>query len=178
MGDWIAFVASLAFAVWMTATAGWVYGLPAWLLVILSVAVLRMRRSRRADSGGSVDESAPGTPPDVAARAESVPPVVAGTQSVLVRRESWPWRDRFRSYRVVLDGEVVGRVRSGAEAAFPVEPGPHSLDVRIDWTGSGIKFFNVLPGQNVAFTCCAMGSYSIRTAFETSGSISLVRDEP
>lgn len=173
-GDLVAVVFALAFAVWVTVAAGWVYGLPAWALVILSVVVLRTRRPLRADSGRSADTSAPSGVP---AQAGSAVPPVTGTEFVHVHREDWPWRDRFRSYKIVLDGEVVGKVRPGAEEVYPVEPGPHSLAVRVDFTGSSIKYFNVLPGHTVRFTCCPVGSYSIRDLLRKSSTVSLVQDE-
>jgi len=46
------------------------------------------------------------------------------------------WRDRFRAYKVEIDGEVVGTVRYGAEFTVPVKPGQHIIRAVIDWSGS------------------------------------------
>jgi hypothetical protein len=39
-------------------------------------------------------------------------------------------------YKVVIDGEEVGRIGDGDELDIPVSPGEHSLRLKIDWTGS------------------------------------------
>lgn len=166
-------LAALAFAVWATVRAGWVYGLPAWALVILTALMLRTRRSTRGNYERFADAAA--LTADVTPQ-ESVEPLVDTTQFVRIQREGWPWRDRFRSYKIVLDGNVVRKLRAGAEAVLPVEPGPHSLLLRIDSTGSSSEFFNVLPGQTVTFTCCPIDSYSVLEVFRKAPTITVVLD--
>jgi hypothetical protein len=46
------------------------------------------------------------------------------------------WRDRFRAYKLEIDGEIVGAVRYGAEVVVPVRAGEHIVRALIDWTGS------------------------------------------
>ena len=166
---------ALAFAVWVTVSAGWVYGLPAWALVVLTVLMLRMRRSTRGNGERFADTSQPVID---STTHEPVEPLADGTQFVRIQREGWPWRDRFRSYTILLDGNVAGKVRPGAEAVLPVEPGPHSLVLRIDSTGSSVEFFNVLPGQTVTFTCCPIHSCSMFDVFRKAPTIVVVRDSP
>ena len=57
--------------------------------------------------------------------------------TLVVQRPYVPWRDRLRSYVVVVDGVRAGKVRGGAELVIGVSPGIHRVEARIDWTGSG-----------------------------------------
>jgi hypothetical protein len=43
---------------------------------------------------------------------------------------------RLRSYRVFIDGALVGRIAANQTLSFPVTPGEHRLRVKVDWTGS------------------------------------------
>jgi hypothetical protein len=172
-GDVITVFVAFAFAVGVAMSAGWVYGLPAWVLVILTALMLRTRRSTGVNGERIADT--PELVIDSTAH-ETVEPMVDGTQFVRIQRDGRPWRDRYRSYRIVLDGNVVGKVRAGAEAVLPVEPGPHSLVLRIDSTGSSIEFFNVLPGQTVTFTCYPIHSDSKFDVFRKVPTIIVVLD--
>ena len=46
------------------------------------------------------------------------------------------WYARFRAYRVLIDGVVVGRIRPGETLWFPVARGDHRVRLKVDWTGS------------------------------------------
>lgn len=96
---------------------------------------------------------------------------------VQVARERSGWKDRIRSYKVVLDGAVVGKLRNGAQEIFPVHPGQHSLAIRIDWTGSDIEEFTVDEGQTVGFACGPTSVLAFQKAFQGSGYVGLVRVE-
>jgi hypothetical protein len=96
---------------------------------------------------------------------------------VRVDRGRSGWKDRLRSYKVVLDGAVVGKLRDGSEAVFPVDPGRHSLAIRIDWTGSDIEDFTVDEGQTVHFACGPTSVLAVHKAFQGSGYVGLVRIE-
>ena len=51
------------------------------------------------------------------------------------------WTDRFRRYRILVDGAEVGRLRQGERLAVEVAPGPHEVEARIDWCGSRVLEF-------------------------------------
>lgn len=68
-----------------------------------------------------------------------------------VRRPSDAWRDRYRSYRVLIDGSGVGRLRRGEQLEVTVSPGPHRVRIRIDWSGSKEVVVDVAEGQVVSF---------------------------
>ena len=42
----------------------------------------------------------------------------------------------FRSYRILLDGEEVGRLKEGRELRLEIEEGHHVIRAKIDWCGS------------------------------------------
>jgi hypothetical protein len=44
--------------------------------------------------------------------------------------------DRVRNYRIIINGEVIGTIANGAELRHPIDPGPHTLQAKIDWCGS------------------------------------------
>ena len=56
--------------------------------------------------------------------------------TLVVQRPSQVWRDRWRSYVVLVDGVRVGKIRRGGEIVMPVAPGTHRVEARVDWTGS------------------------------------------
>ena len=178
MGDWVAVVAALVFAVWITVRAGWVYSLPAWMLVVAAVAVPAMRRARRSSPEAHIDPAAQAAdqprPVDQTAASWQVATDIG---FVRVERESWPWPARYRKFHVVLDGESVAKLRRGADARFQVKPGPHSLVIRIDWAESDITFFNVLPNQTVHFRCAATPTTSLRSMFRKRCWVTLSRVE-
>jgi hypothetical protein len=73
--------------------------------------------------------------------------------TILVQRRADGWRDRLREYRVVLDGQEVGRLRPGRRCELSVTPGTHELEVRIDWAGSGSHEVVLAPGESVEYEC-------------------------
>lgn len=69
-----------------------------------------------------------------------------------------PFRDRFRSYRVVIDGRRVGRLPFGETREFEITSGEHALQVRLDWTGSPRLTLQAAEGEVVEYECAASGS--------------------
>ena len=60
---------------------------------------------------------------------------------------------RRGTYDVVLDGEPIGSVATNDTFASPVEPGPHTLQVRKGRNSSRTKAFDAADGETVAFRC-------------------------
>jgi len=75
-----------------------------------------------------------------------------------VRRESDRSRDRFRAYRVIVDGEQVGQLRVGESRQLQIEPGTHFLRISIDRSGSGEIEIRLVPAQVAAFVCGPAGT--------------------
>jgi hypothetical protein len=72
---------------------------------------------------------------------------------VRLTRVSAPVRDRLHSYRVELDGKVIGKIRSGQSTDFNVEPGHHRLRIKGDLTGSQTLSFEIKKGALAHFEC-------------------------
>lgn len=53
---------------------------------------------------------------------------------------------RFRKLRVLLDGDEIGTVAHGAVGSFEADPGPHVVQVRMDWVVSHPVAFSARPG--------------------------------
>ncbi|HUC13125.1 MAG TPA: hypothetical protein VMS00_01615, partial [Acidimicrobiales bacterium] len=60
---------------------------------------------------------------------------------------------RRGTYTVVLDGERVGSLELNNTFETPVQPGPHTLQVRNGRNSSRTKTFDAAEGEIVAFRC-------------------------
>lgn len=60
---------------------------------------------------------------------------------------------RRGTYEVVLDGEDAGPLELNDSIEVPVEPGPHTLQVRSGRNSSQTKTFEAAEGETVAFRC-------------------------
>jgi len=70
---------------------------------------------------------------------------------ITIRRDSG-YADYLRAYEVVLDGNVIGKIKNGQELELNVPSGQHELYLKIDWCRSnGVAFEN--NGSNVVFEC-------------------------
>jgi len=83
---------------------------------------------------------------------------VSETATLRITRSPVPWRDRFRSYRVLVDGAAVGTIRNGQTADFSVPAGEHDVRLKLDWTGSKPSNFDVGVGEVAHFECKPAGS--------------------
>lgn len=76
-----------------------------------------------------------------------------GKALILLSRKAGGWRDRLRSYRVILDGDQVAKVRPGQAIELPVSPGRHELLLEIDWCASPTVELDAEPGEVIRFSC-------------------------
>ena len=60
---------------------------------------------------------------------------------------------RRGAYDVVVDAERVGSVKMNDTIEIPVEPGPHTLQVRNGRKSSSTETFDAADGEIVAFRC-------------------------
>ena len=61
--------------------------------------------------------------------------------------------DRYRKWKVVVDGDVVGSVPNGRTCELPVPCGTHTLRVGHRWLASPVRRFSVTYADEVAFVC-------------------------
>jgi hypothetical protein len=73
--------------------------------------------------------------------------------TVQIRRQTNPYSDQGRRYRVLLDEREIGSLKWGEVGEFPVDPGTHTLRLKIDWTGSPAMAFELDEGQVAQFVC-------------------------
>ena len=60
--------------------------------------------------------------------------------------------DLLKSYRVLVDGEEVARVRSGKQISFGLNIGHHEMHLQIDWCRSNSVEFDY-GGSTLEFDC-------------------------
>ncbi len=59
------------------------------------------------------------------------------------------WRDKFRKYRILVDGIEVARIKCGTSLVVDISEGPHELRAAIDWGSSPALSITVLADKNV-----------------------------
>jgi hypothetical protein len=72
-------------------------------------------------------------------------------QITVRRTNNYP--DRLRSYKIEINGVVVGSVRARESATVRIAPGRHSLTLRIDRCGSGQIDFDAESNEHILFEC-------------------------
>jgi hypothetical protein len=90
------------------------------------------------------------------------------------------YADSQRDYRVLLDGQEIGRLADGDTKSFPIIPGAHSLKLKIDWAGSNEISFDANTSQTVRFECmsCLRGwriGFAVFALLTPNSYIKLVR---
>jgi len=62
-------------------------------------------------------------------------------------------RDRLRAYSILIDSQEAGKIRPAQTLELPVEPGPHSVQIAIDWARSPEIGVDVARGETVLLRC-------------------------
>ena len=65
---------------------------------------------------------------------------------IIVRRPAGRYRDALWAYRLDVDGVGRGRLKPGQAMTVEVEPGPHAVQARLDWSGSPAHELSLGPG--------------------------------
>jgi hypothetical protein len=68
------------------------------------------------------------------------------------------WMDRNRQYKIVIDGETMGEMWPEKTCYIPVEPGPHQVEIKIDFMGSNRLEVTVDSGETAELACRGHGS--------------------
>jgi hypothetical protein len=74
---------------------------------------------------------------------------VSDSSTIRLHRTNVPRRDRLQPYRVIIDGERIGTVRNDSTTDFTVPPGEHSVQLKIDWSGSPVLHIRVETGGTI-----------------------------
>ena len=98
-------------------------------------------------------------------------PLSEGPQAKLtIKRTSGDYRDLFRSYKVLVDGEPVGKLRPGAQLHVEVPAGRHDVQARIDWSGSEVLVIEVAESSSPVVELSAGSAFSaVVEMFSTTG---------
>jgi hypothetical protein len=70
-----------------------------------------------------------------------------------VERGHKAWMDRARAYKIMVDGQEAGEVRDGQTETVQVTPGPHEVQMKIDWARSPAIPVEVPEGGEVRVRC-------------------------
>ena len=84
-----------------------------------------------------------------------VPPSAAapaGTAAISIRRRP-ALNSITRAFSVLVDGNVLGKIRSGQSEIYNVPPGTHRVQVKLDWYTSPEVTVTTAAGERVAFVC-------------------------
>jgi hypothetical protein len=76
---------------------------------------------------------------------------------IVLTRAPGGWRDRFRSYLVVIDDKEVGQVRRGQRLEIPITPGHHEIFLKIDWCTSPTVEVDAGPHDAIEMSCAPAG---------------------
>ena len=68
-----------------------------------------------------------------------------------IRRYS-AWQDKIRKYKIVLDGNTLGKISDGETLEFQISNGKHELILKIDWCRSQKLTFDK-KDDDVEFEC-------------------------
>ncbi len=83
---------------------------------------------------------------------------MSDSSTIRIHRTHVPKRDRLRQYKVIIDGQRSGTVADDQSEDFVVAPGEHSVQLKIDWTGSPVLPIKVGAGQTLLLTAAAHDS--------------------
>ena len=73
--------------------------------------------------------------------------------TIRIQRDGGRHVDRARRYAVIVDDEVVGRIRRGESFDHRVSPGRHEVRLKIDWSGSPTVEVDIPEGGVERFRC-------------------------
>ena len=72
---------------------------------------------------------------------------------MIIKRVASNWQDKLRDYIVLVDGKKIANVSNGSEVEFEVEPGKHTVQLKIDWCYSPEFDVMVSANESVGFEC-------------------------
>jgi hypothetical protein len=76
-----------------------------------------------------------------------------GIAKISVYRKDDDRRNRYATYKVVIDGAVAGNVDAGDWNTFKVPAGAHTVNMRYAWLGSNKVVVSTVPRQEAELLC-------------------------
>jgi hypothetical protein len=73
---------------------------------------------------------------------------------ITVERKPGGYTDRVRKYKVLVDGDEIGRVGAGEATSAEVSPGTHEVVLTLDWGRSPPVTVELREGQEEAKLFC------------------------
>jgi hypothetical protein len=73
--------------------------------------------------------------------------------NLIISREKIFWQDSMRDYLIFVDGNKLGSIANGAEVTLSIEPGQHTVQLKIDWCSSPTLAIPMADGQDVTLYC-------------------------
>jgi hypothetical protein len=63
------------------------------------------------------------------------------------------FRDKLRSYKIIIDDTYCGNINSGETKILEVAPGKHTIYLKIDWCRSNKIDFYISENETIEFRC-------------------------
>ncbi|MCX5674841.1 MAG: hypothetical protein NTX87_07520 [Planctomycetota bacterium] len=76
----------------------------------------------------------------------------SATASLVLYRDSG-FVDAYRKYAILIDGRQIGSVKNGETKTISLEPGAHTLRLKIDWCSSNTISFDLTSNETARFRC-------------------------
>jgi hypothetical protein len=73
--------------------------------------------------------------------------------TIVIFRKHGGYRDWLRSYAIMVDTNLVGKIKRGQRVELPVSHGRLELFLKIDWCTSPSITFDAQPGAVIEFFC-------------------------
>ena len=98
--------------------------------------------------------------------------------TIHVERQAGGYTDRARAYKVLVDGAERGAVKHGAGLDVQVEPGPHTLQMKVDWATSPELEVTLADGERAEFHCAPNANPLTAIFYATFRRSNYIRLEP
>lgn len=75
-----------------------------------------------------------------------------------VDRQPGGYTDRGRAYKLLIDDEERGELKHGEGVEVEVAPGPHRVQMKLDWARSPVLEVELAEGRRAEFVCAPNAS--------------------
>lgn len=71
----------------------------------------------------------------------------------------------YRNYKIIIDNEVVGKIKNGEKITVPIIEGEHIFYVKIDWVKSNVLKFSLASNEIININIIIQKTSIIRAIF-------------